>query len=110
MTRRGWLIGGATLGAIVAGACWFGRGASADVPTAAVERGTFVDAVQIRGEIKAGRSVTIIAPADAGELRILKLAKNGSTVKTGDVLIEFDGTTVARTAAEKRSELRGLDA
>jgi len=55
MTRRRWLIGGATLGAIVAGACWFGRGASADVPTAAVERGTFVDAVQIRGEIKAGR-------------------------------------------------------
>jgi RND family efflux transporter MFP subunit len=110
MRRRQWLIGGATLGAIVAGACWFGRGASADVPTAAVERGTFVDAVQIRGEIKAGRSVTIIAPADAGELRILKLAKNGSTVKAGDVLIEFDGTTVARTAAEKRSELRGFDA
>jgi hypothetical protein len=54
------------------------RGASADVPTAAVERGTFVDAVPIRGEIKAGRSVTIIAPADAGELRIVKLAKNGS--------------------------------
>lgn len=110
MTRRQWLLGGGTLGAIVAGACWFGRGASADVPTAAVERGTFVDAVQIRGEIKAGRSVTIIAPADAGELRILKLVKNGATVKAGDILIEFDGTTVARTAAEKKSELRGLDA
>jgi RND family efflux transporter MFP subunit len=54
--------------------------------------------------------VTIIAPADAGDLRILKLVKNGSTVKAGDVLIEFDGTTVTRTAAEKRSELRGLDA
>jgi RND family efflux transporter MFP subunit len=110
VTRRQWLLGGATLGAIVAGACWFGRGASADVPTAAVERGTFVDAVPIRGEIKAGRSVTIIAPSDAGELRIVKLVKNGATVKAGDVLIEFDGTTVARTAAEKRSELRGLDA
>jgi RND family efflux transporter MFP subunit len=110
MTRRHWLIGGATLGAIVAGACWFGRGASADVPTAAVERGTFVDAVQIRGEIKAGRSVTIVAPGDAGELRIVKLVKNGSTVKAGDVLIEFDGTTVARTAAEKQSEVRGYDA
>src|SRR4029078_12254394 len=43
-------------------------------------------------------------------LRILKLVKNGSTVKAGDVLIEFDGTTVARTAAEKRSEPRGYDA
>jgi HlyD family secretion protein len=110
VTRRLWLIGGTTLGAVVAGACWFGRGASADVPTAAVERGTFVDAVQIRGEIKAGRSVTIMAPGDAGELRIVKLVKSGSTVKAGDALIEFDGTTVARTAAEKRSELRGFDA
>src|SRR5213592_1730873 len=107
MTPRAWAICVATIGVVLTGACWFGRGASADVPTAAVERGTFVDAVQIRGEIKAGRSVTIMAPADAGELRIVKLVKNGNTVKAGDVLIEFDGTTAARTAAEKRSELRG---
>ena len=110
MTPRLWAIGGATVGVVLAGACWFGRGASADVPTAAVERGTFVDAVQIRGEVKAGRSVTIIAPADAGELRIVKLVANGTIVKAGDALITFDGTTVTRTAAEKRSELRGYDA
>lgn len=110
MTRRVWLMGGATFGVAVAGACWFGRGASADVPTARVERGAFVDAVQIRGDVKAGRSVTIIAPAEAGELRIVKLARSGTAVKRGDVLIEFDGSTVARTLAEKQSELRGYDA
>ena len=110
MRRRAWLLGGATAILVVAGACWFGRGASADVPTAAVERGTFVDAVQIRGEIKAGRSVTIIAPTDAGELRIVKLVPNGTVVRQGDVLIEFDGSTVTRTVAEKQSELRGYDA
>ena len=110
MKRRGLIAGLAIGGIAVAGACWFTRGASADVPTAKVERGSFVDAVQIRGEIKAGRSVTIIAPSDAGELRIVKLARSGTVVKKGDALIEFDGSTVSRTVEEKQSELRGFEA
>jgi RND family efflux transporter MFP subunit len=86
------------------------RGSAPSVPTAVVERGTFVDAVQIRGEVKAGRSITIIAPSDAGDLRIMKLVRNGTTVKRGDVLIEFDGVTVAKTLDEKKSEVRGFEA
>jgi RND family efflux transporter MFP subunit len=110
MTRRSlpiWLALGVVA---LAGGWWLARGSSADVPTALAEKGSFVDAVQIRGEIKAGRSVTIMAPSDAGELRIVKLARNGSTVRKGDVLIEFDDSTVSRTVQEKQSELRGLDA
>jgi RND family efflux transporter MFP subunit len=110
MTRRRLPIWSAVGVLAIAGACWFGRGAVADVPTALVQKGSFVDAVQIRGEIKAGRSVTIMAPSDAGELRIVKLARNGSAVKKGDVLIEFDDSTVSRTVQEKQSELRGFDA
>ena len=89
---------------------WMARGATPDVPTAVVERGTFVDAVQMRGEVKAGRSITIIAPSDAGDLRIMKLVRNGTAVKKGDVLIEFDGVTVAKTLDEKKSEVRGFEA
>ena len=110
MKRRGLIAGLAIGGVAGAGACWLTRGASADVPTAKVERGSFVDAVQIRGEIKAGRSVTIIAPSDAGELRIVKLVRSGTVVKKGDALIEFDGSTVSRTVEEKQSELRGFEA
>ena len=110
MTRgTAWLGGGALLIA-VAVFSFAGRGATPDVPTAVAERGTFVDAVQVRGEIKAGRSVTIVAPPDAGELRIVKLAPSGTVVKKGDTLIDFDGTTVARTVEEKRSEVRGFEA
>lgn len=99
------------IGAVVL-ACFglMARGSAPDVPTAVVERGRFVDAVQIRGEVKAGRSITIIAPSDAGDLRIMKLVRNGTTVKKGDVLIEFDGVTVAKTLDEKKSELRGFEA
>ena len=33
----------------------------------------------------------------SGELQILKLASNGSKVKAGDVVVQFDGTTLQRT-------------
>jgi HlyD family secretion protein len=89
---------------------WLAFADAPDVPTAIVERGTFVDAVQIRGEVKAGRSITIIAPSDAGDLRIMKLVRSGTLVKKGDVLIEFDGSTVTRTVDEKQSEMRGFEA
>ncbi len=110
MTRRTLSLAAGVGTLALAGACWFTRGAAADVPTAVVERGAFVDASQIRGELKSARSVTITAPADAGDLRIVKLVKSGTLVKRGDVLIEFDASSVARTLAEKRSEVRGYDA
>lgn len=111
MTRRTTYLAGAGIAAAALAAFgWASTSAAPDVATAPVERGTFVDAIQIRGEIKAGRSVTIMAPSDAGELRIMKLVRNGAMVRKGDVLIEFDGTTVARTVDEKRSEVRGFEA
>ena len=72
--------------------------------------GEFVDALQIRGEIKAGRSITLTAPAEAGDLRILTIARGGTAVKKGDVVVEFDGSTVSRTLEEKGTELRGYEA
>ena len=94
----------------LAGAAYLARPSAPDLPTAEVTTGEFVDAVQIRGEIKAGRSITLTAPSDAGDLRIVKLAVNGSSVKKGDVVVEFDGSTVQRTLEEKQTELRGLEA
>lgn len=104
------VAGAGAIGVAAAAIAYAMSGGAPDLPTAAVERGTFVDAVQMRGEMKAARSVTVIAPAEAGELRIVKLVRNGALVERGDVLVEFDGSTVARTLDEKQSELRGLDA
>ncbi len=111
MTRRRLMFGAGVCGFLALAAIgWSAFAVAPDVPTAVVERGTFVDAVQIRGEVKAGRSITIIAPSDAGDLRIMKLVRSGTLVKKGDVLIEFDGSTVTRTVDEKQSELRGFEA
>ena len=84
----------------------FGRGDSVDVPTTAVTRGEFIDYLQVRGEVKAVRSIPLTAPSSAGDLQILELAKNGTTVKKGDVVVRFDPVPVQRTHAEKLSELK----
>ena len=46
----------------------------------------------------------------SGELQIVKLAKNGSLVKAGDIVVEFDASTLRRTMQEKQSELKQAEA
>ncbi len=80
------------------------------VPTGEVKRGDFVDSLQLRGETKALKSVTISAPFRAGQLQIIKLAKNGSQVKKGDVVVQFDVTKLQQDLAQNRSLLRSAEA
>jgi multidrug efflux pump subunit AcrA (membrane-fusion protein) len=84
--------------------------AAPELPTTEVTRGEFVDYVELRGEIRAGRSVVLTAPMQSGELQIVRLAKEGTPVKPGDIVVEFDATTVRRTLQEKQSELRQAEA
>jgi RND family efflux transporter MFP subunit len=87
----------------------FGRGESIEVPTTAVTRGEFIDYMQVRGEVKAVRSIPLTAPSSAGDLQILELAKAGTNVKKGDVVVRFDPVPVQRTLQEKQSELKQAD-
>lgn len=80
------------------------------MPTADVKRKEFVDYLEVKGEVKALRSVTIAAPYGAGDLQILKLAVNGAKVKKGDVLVEFDNTTVKQKLAQDQSALKSAEA
>src|SRR4051812_44804519 len=96
--------------AITAAFVGVGRGSVPDLPTAEVKKGEFVDAIEIRGDIKPLRSVVMSAPMQAGDLQIVKLAKGGVQVKAGDVVVEFDGSMLKRTMQEKQSELKQSDA
>ena len=81
-----------------------------DFPTVAVSRGEFVDTLEIRGEIRPLKSVVLSSPMQSGDLQILKLAKSGTMVKPGDVLVRFDPSTLQRTMQEKQSEVKQADA
>ncbi len=76
------------------------------LPTATVTRGTFIDYLQLRGEIRPIRSVTLTAPSSGSDLQIVEIATNGAPVKAGDVVVQFDTTMQQRTLEQKQSELK----
>ncbi len=111
-TRRG-LWGWIVVVAVLVGGWAAINGLSrdgADLPTADVTRGDYVDVVEVRGDIRPVRSIQLTAPPDAGELTIVTLARNGSDVKQGDVVAQFDAVTLRRTIQERQSELRTAQA
>ena len=83
---------------------------SPEVATLDVKRGEFIDSIQFRGEVKAMKSVTISAPAEAGDLQIIKIAADGTQVKQGDVVVEFDKTKTEQDLAQHRSALKSAQA
>ena len=97
------------LAGLVFGAFRLARPA-AKFSTADVKRKEFVDYLEVKGEVKALRSVIIAAPYGAGDLQIMKLAANGAKVKKGDVLVEFDDTTVRQKLAQDQSALKSAEA
>jgi HlyD family secretion protein len=80
------------------------------VSTFQVKREEFVDVLQFRGELKATKSVTISAPADAGDLQILQLAADGTHLKQGDTVVEFDRSKTQQDLAQNQSTLKSAQA
>src|SRR5438132_2652971 len=80
------------------------------VATAEVKLGEFVDSLEFRGEVKALKSVSITAPAEAGDLQIVKIATDGAQVKKGDVVVEFDKTKTEQDLAQNKSSLKSAQA
>jgi HlyD family secretion protein len=88
-------------------------GSAPDLPTATARQADFTEFMQLSGEVKALKSVVLSAPMQGtafGDLRIIKLARNGAKVAKGEVVVQFDTMTLQRTIAEKRSELKSAEA
>jgi len=79
-------------------------------PVFQVQRSEFLDVLQFRGELKAARTVSISAPSDIGNVQIVKLAPDGSSVKKGDVVVEFDPSKTKVELDQDRSILKSADA
>jgi HlyD family secretion protein len=107
--RKRWLWAGLPI--LVAGLLGARYLRSAPVlPTAQVQRGDLDDQLELRGEVKAVKSVILSAPSGAGDLQIIRLVKNGASVKKGDTLVQFDITTQAQTLQQKQTELKQAEA
>src|SRR6476619_1943822 len=110
MPRRKGLLGVVAAVVVIAAAGIAMNARTASVPnitTAEVTRGDFIDYILIRGDIRPAKSIVLAAPLQAGgELQIVKLVKNGAMVKKGDLVVEFDATSLQQRLQERRSELR----
>jgi multidrug efflux pump subunit AcrA (membrane-fusion protein) len=87
-----------------------GGGAPPNITTVDVTHGDFVDYIQIRGDIRPAKSIVLAAPLQSGgDLQIVKLVKNGATVKKGALVVEFDATTLEQRLAERKSDLKSAE-
>lgn len=84
--------------------------------TATVVRRDFLRAVRLSGTVEAVESTTIAAPRLAGpagptsnSLVITRLVRAGSTVRPGDLVVEFDRQDQIKNALDRRAELQDLE-
>ena len=76
------------------------------VPTARVTKAPLKLTVHATGDLRAGRTITLVAPQVAGgSLRIVKLVPTGVPVKKNDLVVEFDPADQQYLLAQARSEL-----
>jgi HlyD family secretion protein len=79
------------------------------VPTARVAKGPLKLTVNATGELRAGRSVTLVAPPVGGMLRAVQLVPTGMSVKTGDVVVEFDPADQQFALNQAKTEVAEAD-
>lgn len=79
--------------------------AGAAIPTARVTKGPLKLTVHAIGDLRAGRSMTLVTPPVGGMLRIVHLVQTGVPVKAGDVVVEFDPADQHYALEQATSEL-----
>ena len=78
----------------------------ARIPTAKVTLGPVETRIHTLGELRPGRTASIVAPPIAGgTLQIIQLVKTGTRVKEGDVVVEFDPSEQQYNLEQSRSQL-----
>ncbi len=79
--------------------------AKPEVPTARVRRGNLTVRVYVLGELQAAKTAMLTAPSVNGTLQIIRLLPTGSSVKSGETVIEFDPAEQEFNLEQSRSEV-----
>jgi HlyD family secretion protein len=83
--------------------------ARSTVPVAKVLRGPLKLTVFATGELRAGRTMSLMAPPAGGSLRIVKLLQTGTAVKKDEVVIEFDPADQQFALEQAKTDLDEAD-
>ena len=78
---------------------------SRDTPTSRVVKGPLKLTVNATGELRAGRTMTLVTPPVGGMLRIVRMVPTGVAVKAGDMVMEFDPADQQYQLEQAKSEL-----
>lgn len=80
--------------------------------TVKVERRNFRRTVRLHGTVEAVESYSVIAPRLAGQMAptmvMTKLVRNGTRVREGDVLVEFDRQTQMQNVLDREADYNNL--
>jgi len=81
--------------------------------TFTVAKRDFVNSIRLSGTVEAVESTTVAAPRLSGptssSLVITRLVKAGTTVRPGDLLVEFDRQAQLTNALDRRAEFNDLE-
>ena len=81
------------------------RPAVKTVPTTRVQKGTLEMDINTVAELHTPHSSMVVAPSVSGTLQIIHLLKTGTSVKAGDIVVEFDPSEQEFNLAQSRSQL-----
>jgi len=76
------------------------------VPTARLAKGPLRLTVHATGDLRAGRTMSLVAPPVGGMLRLVKMVPTGAMVKEGEVIVEFDPADQQFTLEQSKSEVQ----
>ncbi len=75
------------------------------VPTTVVTKGPLKVTVHATGELRAGRTMTLVTPPVGGMLRIVQMKTTGMPVKKDEIVMEFDPSDQIYQLEQAKSEL-----
>jgi HlyD family secretion protein len=108
LTRRRLVAASAVAlaGVLVAGARLARTSTPEGVATTLVKRERFVREVAATGTLRAVRATPIVAPPQSGrQQKIAMLARDGTVLREGDLVVEFDPYEARREAADGQADL-----
>jgi len=90
---------------------WMSGSSSMDIATSETSFGEFIIELNTTGELKAHKNVVVKVPRDfRRSIQIIKLATEGTMVKEGDFLLQFDAGEFEKQLEQKQNDLKNAEA